>query len=320
MRRLQHVRRFCAARESSWTWYDSRQHLEAMINSDSEPAALAEHLEVSPITKLEMYVRAGDEEFGISEQGVASLAEALATNKTVTQLVLYGEGLGADAANAVAASALRSTALTRLALYGAPIGHSGGAALGAALARDGAALAELDLDFCTLGASGTAALAESLASNATLGRLNLQGSSIIRGASSSTHDYDDAGVAGLASLLTQLTPLRHLSLPHNELGDDDVMTLAHALQSNTSLKYLDLSGNHLLSDRSHAALGSLFEGGAADEQRPLAVHLDAIASDQSRGKRVKKGKTLSTKKPVEERKFGLFLNEIGRDDESEQSY
>ena len=291
------VRRgFCSdsTSESSGSWFASREELETMINADASAATVADHLRTSPMFQLEMYVRAAsEEEFGISEAGLGTLAEAMAGANTITKLVLYGDGLGTAGAEALAAHALRSSALTHMALYGAHIGHSGSAAFGAALASDGAALAELDLDYCSIGASGSAALAEALHSSTSLVRLNLLGNSIRRADGTDGSAFDEAGVDALCRLLARGTRLRNLSLKWNEMDDTSAMALATCLRGNASLKQLDLRGNKAITLRAHRAFEALFDGDGDtdDEPRALAVHVDALQSDQrERARRSKGGK------------------------------
>ena len=120
-------RRFCI---DVAPWSTERTNIETMIRLGVEPQALSEHLRESPLSTLEMYVRGAEDEFddafGISEREVVNLAAALGRGESnVTQLILYGDGLGADAANAVAEALRAKAALTRLALFSGPVGAAG---------------------------------------------------------------------------------------------------------------------------------------------------------------------------------------------------
>ncbi|XP_068732911.1 protein NLRC3-like [Montipora capricornis] len=141
----------------------------------------------------------------IGDGGAAILADAMATNSTVTLLDLsFNE-----------------------------VGDSGAAALAKAIEVN-STLTELDLSRNRIGISGADALAKAMRSNSTLTSLDL-----------SYNEIGDSGVDELAQAMRSNSTLTYLSLNGNEIGDSGAVALAKAMEINSSLTYLYLSDNEI---------------------------------------------------------------------------
>lgn len=313
MRRSTRVlHRGCSNLAVSRVWTIACEELERLVNAGASSSALVHHLNESPLTRLELYVRDDDGEHGIAETGAIALSRALALSPKVERLTMYGDGLSSKGASAIADAVRESVGLTHLFLYSAPIGAAGGAALGDAL-RSNASLEELDLSYCDVGTAGSDALANALRENTSLVRLNLQGNGI---GTEANGTISTARPETFASLLAADTPLRHLGLTHNNLDEDSAAAMAEALASNGSLKFLDMRMNPLLADRTHAAFASLFDArqlASSEHDSELAVHIDG-RGDKPKAKRKlpTREERATAREPVATapapRKSGIFLS------------
>ena len=167
----------------------------------------------------------------IGDSGAAILAHAMATNSTVTEMNLLGNGIGDSGAAALAKAVEINSTLTQLYLSRNRIGHSGAAALAKAVEIN-STLTELDLFGNEIGDSGAAALAKALEINSTLTELDLFGNEI-----------GDSGAAALAKAVEINSTLTELNLFGNEIGDSGAAALAKAVEINSTLTQLYLSGN-----------------------------------------------------------------------------
>ena len=191
-------------------------------------ASLAEAMKVNTtLTQLVL----GDNKIGAA--GAASLAEAMKVNTTLTQLDLFANSIG-DAGAASLAEAMKvNTTLTQLDLHLNNIGAAGAASLAEAM-KVNTTLTQLDLLHNNIGAAGAASLAEAMKVNTTLTQLDLFANSI-----------GDAGTASLAEAIEVNTTLTQLNLFANNIGAAGAASLAEAIQVNTTLTQLDLKHNNI---------------------------------------------------------------------------
>ena len=122
------------------------------------------------------------------------------------------------------AEAMRvNTTLTKLSLSRSNIGDAGATSLAEAM-KVNATLTQLDLWNDNIGAAGAASLAEAMKVNTTLTQLDLE-----------QNDIGDAGAASLAEAMKVNTTLTQLDLKKNDIGDAGAASLAEAMKVNTTL-------------------------------------------------------------------------------------
>ena len=155
---------------------------------------------------------------------IASLTPALQANHTLTHLNMSQTQVGDAEAIALGKVFQSNQTLTHLCLVDNGITHIGVEALADAL-RSSQALEDLDIGYNCIGDGGAVALSQALESNRTLRCLNMGG-----------------------------------GLPRKFIGlsDRGIRAIAHALQCNSSLTYLDISG-HLGSESAVSALGEALQ-------------------------------------------------------------
>ena len=164
---------------------------------------------------------------------IASLAEAMKVNTTLTQLDLQHNNIG-DAGAASLAEAMKvNTTLTQLELWANNIGAAGAASLAEAM-KVNTTLTRLYLPYNNFGAAGAASLAEAIKVNTTLTQLYLSSNSI-----------GDAGAASLAEAMKVNTTLTQLHLLSNNMGDAGTVSLAEAMKVNTTLTQLHLGSTNI---------------------------------------------------------------------------
>ena len=155
---------------------------------------------------------------------IASLTPALQANHTLTHLNMSQTQVGDAEAIALGKIFQSNQTLTHLCLIDNGITHIGVEALADAL-RSNQALEDLDIGYNCIGDGGAVALSQALESNRTLRCLNMGG-----------------------------------GLPRKFIGlsDRGIRAIVHALQCNSSLTYLDISG-HLGSESAVSALGEALQ-------------------------------------------------------------
>ena len=141
----------------------------------------------------------------IDDQGMKSLASALEMNGSLEELDLS-----------------RNVAITG-------IGHM---ALGESLKRN-RGLKTLNISYCCIDDQGMKSLASSLEMNGSLEKLALSGSRAVTG----------IGLIALGESLKRNRGLKRLNISHCDIDDQGMMSLASALETNSSLAVLDLSDN-----------------------------------------------------------------------------
>ncbi|XP_026303363.1 NLR family CARD domain-containing protein 3 isoform X2 [Piliocolobus tephrosceles] len=141
----------------------------------------------------------------VRDDGARSMAEALASNRTLCVLHLQKNSIGPMGAQRMADALKQNRSLK-----------------------------ELMLSSNSIGDGGSKALAEALKVNQGLESLDLQSNSI-----------SDAGVAALMGALCTNQTLLSLSLRENSISPEGGQAIAHALCTNSTLKNLDLTANLL---------------------------------------------------------------------------
>ncbi|XP_068700180.1 NLR family CARD domain-containing protein 3-like isoform X2 [Montipora foliosa] len=183
---------------------------------------------------------------GIGDSGAAALAEAVEINSTLTHLYLSGNGISDPGAAALAKAVEINSTLTHLNLFDNRIGDSGAAALAKAVEIN-STLTDLDLSYNGIGDSGAAALAKAVEINSTLTELHL-----------SHNGIGDSGAASLAKAVEINSTLTRLNLRGNGIGDSGAAALAKAVEINSTLTHLNLSFNGI-GDSGAAALAKAVE-------------------------------------------------------------
>ena len=191
-------------------------------------ASLAEAIKVNPtVTHLNLT------DNNIGDAGAASLAEAMKVNTTLTQLSLWDNNIGAAGAASLAEAMKVNTTLTQLSLWDNNIGDAGAASLAEAM-KVNTTLTQLSLWNNNIGAAGAASLAEAMKVNKTLTELDL-----------SKNYVGDAVAASLAEAMKVNTTLAQLNLSENSVGDAGAVSLAEGMKVNTTLTQLSLWNNNI---------------------------------------------------------------------------
>ena len=170
----------------------------------------------------------------IDNKEIDQLSQALSVNTKLTHLNLSGNEIGESGAQLLSNALSVNTKLTHLNLSGNQIGKSGAQLLSNALFYN-TTLTHLNLDDNLVGPLGVAYLSLALVVNTTLTYLNLDGNLA-----------QAFGTTYLSRALSRnTTALTDLNLAHNEIDDSVAESLSWALSVNTTLTYLNLSGNKI---------------------------------------------------------------------------
>ena len=189
-------------------------------------ASLAEAIKVNTtLTKLNL------KNDNISAANAAYLSEAMKINTTLTLLNLSNNKIGAAGASSLAEALKVNTTLTELDLWSNNIGAAGATSLAEAM-KVNTTLTKLNLWDNNIGAAGAASLAEAMKVNTTLTQLNLWNNNI-----------RNAGAASLADAMKVNTTLTQINLTTNHITDVGAASLAQALKVNTTLTQLNLWNN-----------------------------------------------------------------------------
>ncbi len=255
----------------------------------------------------------------IGADGAKSLARALETNTTLTNLNLGGNNIGVDGANAIFNALKNNTALAKLNIVGNSIGVDAENALFEALETN-TGLTDLDLNGNNIGDDGANALFEALKINITLTNLNLffngigddgmkglpEALKINESLTSLDLGGNGIGVDGVKALVEALKKnknLKSLCLDYNHLGDNGVKALAHALKNNTILRHLSIKRCSMGADGAKALSDAL-------EANTSLTNLDYDISyaevDDTINKRLERNKCIA--------EFNRLLNGIKPED------
>ena len=191
-------------------------------------ASLAEAMKVNK-TLTQLYL--GNNNIG--DAGAAFLSEAIKVNTTLTQLSLSFNKIGAAGAAFLSEAIKVYTTLTQLHLHSNSIGDAGAAFLSEAI-KVNTTLTQLSLSFNKIGAAGAAFLSEAIKVYTTLTQLHLHSNSI-----------GDAGAAFLAGAIKVNATLTGLHLTSNNIGAAGAASLAEAIKVNTTLTELLLMSNDI---------------------------------------------------------------------------
>lgn len=208
----------------------------------------------------------------IGEKGVDPLAQSLLNNSTLTTLHLGNNRIGENGAlllglmlstlptvppkikkDHIAKFKTPNTKLTTLDITGNSIGNNGAIYIANALMAN-KTLTHLVLSNNQIEDVGKRTLGHALEyTNTTLTHLDLSNNHI----SDEDKDLDEEKYAAhrdrkftIRDLLKANKTLTHLNLAGNHLGKDAILTMAGSLgtKENTTLKFLDLSNNHILDE------------------------------------------------------------------------
>ncbi|XP_068698251.1 protein NLRC3-like [Montipora foliosa] len=170
-----------------------------------------------------------------------SLAPALQSNSTLTHLNLPRAKIRISGAKALGEVLQSNRTLTHLNLHDNKISHIGAQALAKGLQSNNV-LTYLDLSFNFIGDQGAVALAHVLESNHTLTYLDVG-------------NFEEF----LKGKPNCFLPFPNRNEPYSEpIGESGALAIAHALQSNCSLTYLNLEVNNV-NDSAAAALGQALQ-------------------------------------------------------------
>jgi Ran GTPase-activating protein (RanGAP) involved in mRNA processing and transport len=183
----------------------------------------------------------------IGDVGIAALAQSLVQNDSLRRLSVGTNQFGILGWMAFVNGLKANRGLTELRVHADCIDDQGTEALINAL-KDNSTLAKLDLGSNLIGVRGLAALAEALTTNTTLIELNL-----------ASCYFGDDGVAALAGGLAGNMKMKKLFLHFNFIGDDGARSIANALKTNTTLTELGLDRNRISSVGAAAILKTLKE-------------------------------------------------------------
>lgn len=228
----------------------------------------------------------------LSADGLAALASAVGTSRSLVSLALRANGPVPPQASKALADSLRvNKSVTALDLGGSELGLPGAEALAQALRNGSCPVEELLLSGARLGDEGSALVCESLRKNYKVCLVNLASNGLcVRALDAlapvlaakrcallelilSANQIGLGGVQALSSALATNTSLELLDIASNPLGDAGVAALAAALAANTTLIELTLSAAQF-GDVGAAALGRAF--GAKSAIRSLDVSHNGI--------------------------------------------
>jgi len=201
---------------------------------------------------------------GIGDEGAADVARLIERNATLEIVYLGCNKIGKEGVKVLAETLTQNRSVQGLWLKRNPVGPAGAKAL-AAMLRQNCTLRTLDLVNTYPGHDGLAALIDVLLhDNRTVERLYLGGNEI---------DADDALL--LADLLRTNPVIKALMLSVNSLGDPGARIIADALRENTTLAELGLASNGITAEGASA----LFDGARS---HPTLTHLDYSCSPSTR--------------------------------------
>ena len=159
----------------------------------------------------------------ITEKGAITLAKVLKKNRTLQQLNVSVNSIGAGGATALAEMLKENRALQKLDVSHNSIGEGGATAL-AEMLKENRTLQQLGVSWNSIGDGGATALAEMLKENRTLQQLNVRHNSI-----------GDGGATALAEMLKEYRTLQQLDVRHNSIGEGGATALAEVHKENKTV-------------------------------------------------------------------------------------
>ena len=172
-------------------------------------------------------------------KGCVILSQAMASELcTLIELILEKNDIGIDGTVALANALCANNTLKRLDLKGNKVCDSGAVAIGNSLSRN-TALKFLDLASCNISNDGGAAIGRGLSSNSSLEHIIIDKNSL--------GDGNDVSLFSVG--VSTNTSLKKIQLKGNRFANsNDALwndAIANALDNNSILCYVDLSGNNL---------------------------------------------------------------------------
>ncbi|CAO3568621.1 unnamed protein product [Mortierella alpina] len=169
----------------------------------------------------------------IGDSGAKVLADALYTNLTLSSLSLNNNNIGDNGTWSLAEALRTNKTLTTLSLEDNPIKVNGALALSKSL-KTNLTLTTLNLDWKSIIFIRVEGLTVALKTNSTVATLNLWGNSI-----------GDDGAKALAEALKTNSTVATLYLQSNSIGDNGAKALAEALTTNSTVATLNLQSNSI---------------------------------------------------------------------------
>jgi len=180
------------------------------------------------LTELNLYGR------GIGDAGAMRIASCLKKNTSLKEINLYGNNIGDEGVIALAAGLSESTSVEIVRLGNNQIGDKGAAALGSILATNHT-IRVLVLFVNGIGPVGAAAVARGLKHNTSVQKLMLN-----------MNNLGDEGAEAFGDTLCDNRGLKQLYLSDNKIGDSGVTAIADGLICNEgALQELNLSDNEI---------------------------------------------------------------------------
>eukprot|EP00900_Chrysochromulina_parva_P006654 jgi/Chrpa1/15990/Chrysochromulina_OHIO_Genome00024039-RA len=187
-----------------------------------------------------------DGEGTYNAEGITAIADALRVNGGLTKIDLSRNRLGAEGAAALAPALAANGGLTKMSLAKNELGEEGTRAICEALEQN-TTLKELDISGEYKGNIGGAAgakhVAKMLGVNGGLTSINLSTIQLCGLDCHGKGTYTAEGITAIADAMRVNGALTKLSLANNMLGEEGTKAICKALEQNTTLKQLDISGD-----------------------------------------------------------------------------
>ncbi|CAF3765315.1 unnamed protein product [Rotaria magnacalcarata] len=170
----------------------------------------------------------------IGDMGAECLARVLQNSKNAVKMNIIWKNRFGDTETKYLADALQSDkAITELDLSSNEIGDIGAGCLARVL-ENSKTLLKLSLSNNRIGVKGIQYLIDALRTNETISRLDLV-----------SNITDDTDVQQIFNLLQNNETITELDLSYNEIGDVEAQYLAEVLRNNTTITVLDISKNEI---------------------------------------------------------------------------
>lgn len=222
---------------------------------------------------------------GIDEDGAQTLADALESHTSITNLHMHMNDLSSTGATAIARALHDNVALTRLTLSRCNIRDLGAVAVSEMLRINGV-ITSVDLEYNDIATPGIAAISGALQENNVLQSLKiginpifpagaaqlakaLRKNTALKELNVRYSGVQDGGMVALSQALQENRVLRDLDVWFNAIGDPGVAAIGHALKANDALTRLNLWDNNI----SDVGIESLAAGLLAGNSQLESLHL-----------------------------------------------
>ena len=176
----------------------------------------------------------------IGNEGAKVFAEVLKVNSTIESLNLKLNNIGSNGMTALAEGLKVNSSIRYLNLSMNYLGDAGAEALGAALEVN-STITILYLQSNEIGGRGAKALAKAFENNSTIRSINLSSNKMRE----LTDSEWDSGTIPLANALQTNSSITYMNLENTEIRDEGAMALSNALTVNKSLTSLNIASNHI---------------------------------------------------------------------------